>query len=334
MLGKLFILILILANIGCDQLEKAMGGKKAKTTANHIEPGPVRGTFAGDQSFITYSWINAPGNGWFANVSPDGNYVGSGFPGIQVADLRSKSIIPIQGGACYSARWIRPGVLTYVCNINDSNAYRMEALVGSWQPYQTSDTPSLVAGNQFQASDGHWASWLGGRGIAYDNMFLDSGYGVSQNETWVGFAPNNNNDQLMMYNNGQFHGSFYPQSAMGEWDVLDGRAAYGGHGPTWGYSEQDGDLDLTIAPGGYEGSVQLIRVGDSIWVATSAWVFAQNKGYVLIRPWNDRAAIIIQAEVADSHVVFNGSEFVVATTTDKGSLSVYKVPVNAPRYTF
>ena len=333
MLGRLFCLILILSNLGCDQLEKALSGKKAKNTANHIDPGPVMGTFNGDQSFITYRWENIPGNGWFPNVSPDGNYVGGGAAAVSVFDLRNRTVTSV-GPGCYAARFLRQGVLTYLCYTSNSTATRMEALEGSWTPYATGDDPALVAGNQFEANNGHWASWLGSRGVAYDGIDLGYGYGVSQNGTWVGLAPNNNNDRLDMFNNAQFQGSVYPQSPMGEWDVLDGYAAYGGHGPTWGYSQRDGDVNLTLAPGGYEGSIQLIKIGDSIWVSTSAWDFAANTGYVLIRPWNDRAAIIVRGLVADSHVVFTGSEFVIATTTDQGILSVYKVPVNAPRYTF
>jgi hypothetical protein len=333
MLGKLFILILILSNIGCDQLGKMLGGKKAKTTAQHIEPGPVMGAFNGDQSFVTYKWENIPGNGWFPNVSPDGNYVGGGQGAIMVADLNARTTIPIQSGNCYAGRWIRPGVLTYINTITNDTAYRMEAIAGSWTPNRTNDDPALVAGNQFQASDGHWASWLGSRGVAYDGIDFGYGYGVSQNETWVGFAPNNNNTELLMFNNGQFVRSIYPQSPMGEFNVLDGRAVYGGHGPTWGWSPEGGDVNLSIL--NYEGSVQILRVGDALWVASSAWDFQANIGYVFIRPWGDRAAIVVRGVIAGSHVVFTGSEFAIATfEANNGTMSAYKVPVNAPRYTF
>lgn len=280
-------------------------------------------------------------NGWFPKISPDGTGVAFGQGDIYHVTLAAGTEQLIESGSVYAPGWIRQGVFTYQRVITSSSAHRVEVDVADMSPRVTTDDVNLVAGNSFGARDGHWASWLAGNPmrIAYDNLLIDTGTGGALSlgdDGWLSYASTNDNQALKVWHLGQFVRE-YPTTATPLFESAvgaGGHVLYGGHGPVHGITPDGQDTDLTIAPGRYEGVGKVFEVAGAPWVATMAWVFATETGYVLLRPFGESAAIIVSLASVSLDVVVAGDSFVIASNDDKGRLTVLIVPVNAPRQRF
>ena len=275
-------------------------------------------------------------NGWFPHISPSGRYVTYGFGENWVVDLATgeERSFTMPNGQSFGGQWIKSDTYTFENTLSGASADRIEVKAGEWLAKKTNDDSSLVAGNTFvAAADGHWASWLASQNrIAYDNTALTTGYGVAIGEDgWVVDATSNEHTAIDVWHNRQKVASYVTQIPLQQWAVNKGHILYGGYGPVHGISPDGKDIDLTVTPWRGEGIGGIIFVDNKPWVYTSAWDNANNKGYTLIRPWGEKASIVIDGGAASLDVVYSNNEFVVASSGDKGQLKVIKVPANTQR---
>ena len=281
-------------------------------------------------------------NGWFPQLSPDGKYVTYGFGENWVTDLQTgeERSMTIEKGQSFAGHWIKPDAYTFMNFISqaENTADRYEVKTGEWVARKTNDNPSLVAGNQFVAADSHWASWIADTRnnnfrIAYDNQIIANGIGgaLSISEDWIVHATDPDNSAIQVWRNRQKVATHSPQTPLHAMSVNKGYITYGGYGPVHGINPQGQDIDLTVAPWGWEGIGGIVFVNGQPWAYTSTWDEAQNKGFILIRPWGEKNSIVIEAAAVSVHVVYVNNEFVVAFNDDKGNLKVVKVPADAQR---
>ncbi|MBI4452301.1 exo-alpha-sialidase [Candidatus Woesearchaeota archaeon] len=284
---------------------------------------------------ISFSWSpKLTDNGWFPRLSPDGIYVTYGFGENWVADLQTgeERSLTIKKGESFNGYWIRPDTYTFLNIYSNAEADRYEVKVGEWIAKKTNDNPQLAAGNQFVAADGHWASYLASNGrIAYDNneVATDVGGTLSVSDDWIVHASDKDNTAIQVWRNGQKSATYIPKTPLHGMSVNKGYIVYGGYGPVHGISPDGQDMDLTATPWRKEGIGGVVFANNQPWVYTLTWNDAQNKGYILIRPWGEKASIVIEAAAVSVHIVYVNNEFVIAYNSDKGQLSVVKVPVNS-----
>ncbi len=271
-------------------------------------------------------------NGKNPQLSLDGRYVTYGFGENWVADLQTGEEKTF--GTGNNGWWIANDKYTYIKEINNNQeAERYEVNIGEWVSNLVNDDKALVAGNLFVAADGHWASWLEDTGrIAYDNELLGTNLGgfiwISGNQ--IVHANGTNNEKVLIYTNKQNIAAYQSQVTVNQLTLNKGYIVYGGLGPMHGITPDGQDVDLTVAPWRIENYGQVFFVDNAPWVASATFDASKQKGYIMLRPWNQNDGILIEANVTFGlHVVYYNNTFVVAYSDNNGKLSVVWVSKNA-----
>ena len=272
-------------------------------------------------------------NGWFPKVSPDARYVAFGFGKLTVLDVAARKEKVVDPGSAFSVAWIRPGVITWLREKTNETADRYEASAPDFVPVRASGDPGTVGGGELVAGDGHWASWLAGRAmrVAYDNRVLASGVGggVDTSRGVVVHAKDGENSAISVWRDGVKLRDLPVKTPMHELTINRGYIVYGGYGPIHGISPTGQDVDLTLAPGRFEGAAKAFFVQDRPWVASAGWSHGQNRGWIMLRPWGARAAVILPGGASGLSAAADGCTIVVARCTDKGALTVFSASANA-----
>ncbi len=303
-------------------------GLYAVTTWNGpgVRVAVLRKSTAGDIGLasVLKSWTpTQTTNGKNPQLSPDGRFVTYGFGENWVADLENGEERTF--GTGHNGWWIANDKYTYIKELTGSGTQRYEVKIGEWISNLVNDDSSLVAGNQFVAADGHWASWLSGNGrIAYDNEVLGTDLGgqiwVSENQL---VHSSTNKDEILVYTNKQNTKTYTSQVTVNELRTNKGYIVYGGLGPMHGITPDGQDVDLTIAPWRIENFGQVFFVDNAPWVASSTFDTTNQKGYIMLRPWGQNDGILVEANVTFGlHVVYYNNNFVVAYSDNNGKLNV------------
>ncbi len=287
-------------------------------------------------------------NGWWPRLSPDGRFVSYGNWGESwVTDLQTGTNYDFRSppnvganGTCISGYWITPTKLTFVCTsdaIPGNNMYRYEVdFTGGTPstPVQTTDNVSLVAGNTFVARDGNWASWLAlGFRLAKNNVAIGtSGGNISLSNNELVGSCDNSNAQLCVWNGASISRRYSPRVPPFNTATTDSYIMYGGYGPVRGITPTGTDVDLRLSSNVIEGVGKIITVNGEYWAVTSAFSSA-GEGYIFLRPWGSRSAVVVQAGASSLDVVVSGTNFIIAYNNDRGGLQVLTVPINSTRTT-
>ena len=300
---------------------------------------------------VTSSWTPPQTvNGWWAQVSPDGQYVSYGNWGEswvtnvdtkQTWDFSKPAGLPTGGNArCIAGQWIATSTLTFVCELEDRGVggfYRYEVQVGEWIARKTNDDPNLVLSSWIVAVDGHWTSYLGGR-IAQDNKVVASGVGAAMSVSYdeIVHACDNTNAEICVRNSsGTLLRKYQTRTPNFGTATKNGYIVYGGYGPVHGITPTGIDTDFTVAPWRQEwiGPGGIIRVGNTSWVGTVSWDNYTGNGFVFLRPWGDTRVLAIVGDAVGASVAYRNNEFVIAYFSDVGKMYLVTVPTNSQRQT-
>jgi hypothetical protein len=291
-----------------------------------------------DESFILTRWRAGIRNGWFPRLSNDGRYVAFGFGGMAVADLTTGQETVLHPNNAFSANWIRPGVLTYIreADARGNIAERYEVNAGEWIPRRQDEDPSIVSGNIFAAADGHWASYLGlGGRISFDGRVLMTGAqgALATSRGWVVHVTGDEKF-INVWIDGVLSRAHPALTPVHQMTINSGYIAYGGYGPVRAITPQGQDINVSIAPWGWEGTGQFFFVNGQPWIATATWANHLQKGYILLRPFGETRPIIIEGDVAGMHVTAIGDIIHLAFNDPLGVLQVLTFKASAPRQWF
>lgn len=295
-------------------------------------------------------------NGWWPRLSPDGRYVAYGNWGESwVTDLQTGESRDLRNPAdlagiehrCIAGQWITPTKLTFTCessNIGGDNQYRYEVTVGEWTPRRTTENTGLVAGSQFVARDGHWASYLANASarLAKDNQLVATGVGGAMDISGdqIIHACTTSYTSLCLRTGTTLTRTFSTQVPISQSAITNGYIIYGGYGPIRGITPSGTDTNLRISNSYSEGagksmgimngsSAQVIVVNGTYWVASAAWGAGGN--YIFLRPWGSKTAIVVQADASSIDVAVSGNNFIIAYNDARGIMAVLTVPINSPR---
>lgn len=298
-------------------------------------------------------------NGWWPRLSPDGRYVAYGdFPESWVTDLQTGATYDFRNPAdlagidhsCIAGQWITPTKLTIICDSTDlarDNTYRYEVDFSGATPglpIRTSDNTGLVAGSQFVAKGGQWASWIANASmrLAKNNQVVATGVGGAMDISGdqIVHACDTGNSSLCLRTGVTVTRTFAPKTPLFESTITDGYIVYGGYGGVRGITPSGTDINLRLSTSFSEGggkaagrrngsSAQVINVNGSYWVATAAWGSGGN--FIFLRPWGSMTTIVIDAAAASLDIVPVGTNFVVAYNNDKGAITVITIPMSSPR---
>jgi len=347
-----FIVILVLAGsflsgqINIFDYESDRSEAQAQTT---IQLAPILSSWSPTQSMHTCS---PPGcNGWWPELSPDGRYVSYGNWGDNwVTDLQTSQNydfsnppgLPAGSTRCTGGKWKDLNTLTFVCEVNPFYILRYEVTVGQWQPVLTSDDPAIVAGNLFDARDGHWSSWLGAGGrIAKDNQtVVSSGAGgaLAMSQDNVVYGCDGSHLEICLIEGSVQTTRFPTQAPLHQMSITDEYIIYGGYGPVRGICLSDGkDINLSATSGfteslggsGVRATKNILMVNGQPWIVTG--VFNNTSSYIFLRPWGERASIAIPADASHISAVHNNGIFTVAYNDPVGRMAVVTISDSSPR---
>jgi len=282
-------------------------------------------------------------NGWWPELSPDGRYVAYGNWGESwITDLKTKKNYDFShpaglpnGASCYGAQWYKSNIARFVCELpgNQDKFSSYTVKVGEWVARKTADDPSLAAGNQGEAQDGHWASYLakGGR-IAKDNRVLATNVGgaVAISGNYLIHACTNENNTICIWNGARLIKRIKPKTNIPfGMDIYNNYISFGlGH--VTGIDPKGREVSLaTVSNRMNESSPKIFPVKNSPWVVTQPW--NDKLMFILLRPWGDRASIAVEGAGSWISVVYVNNSFVVAYCSDKGALTVKTIPASSPR---
>ena len=119
---------------------------------------------------------NPAGNGWWPQLSADGNYVAYGTGSVWVTNLSTLKVEFSVGPNIYIPRWIRPDTLTYV-RFDDSHkgyGWRYEVKIGEWQAKLVDEGPQYDL-SDFDAANGHWLGVTAGKRAYIDGQVVFTG---------------------------------------------------------------------------------------------------------------------------------------------------------------
>lgn len=297
-------------------------------------------------------------NGWWPRLSPDGRYVAYGNWGEswvtdmqtgQNYDFRNPADLAGISHRCIAGQWITPTKITFVCessNLSGDNMYRYEVDLASATPapIRTADDTSLVAGSQFVARDGHWASWIANASmrLAKDNQLVATGVGGTMDISGnlMVHSCTTANNSLCLRTGTSITRTYNAQVPVSQAAITDAYIIYGGYGPIRGITPTGVDTNLRLSTSYSEGggksagimngsSAQVILVNGAYWVASSAW--GAGGEYIFLRPWGSTNTIVVAAGAASLDVAVSGTNFVIAYNDARGILRVVTVPINSPR---
>lgn len=300
-------------------------------------------------------------NGWWPRISPNGRYVAYGdFPESWVTDLQTGVNYDFSTPAdlvgithmCIGGQWITPTRLTFVCESNDlprDNMYRYEVDFSGptpGLPVRTTENTSIIAGNEFVARDGHWASFIANASmrLAKDNQIVATGVGGATDisGSQVVHACDNTNAMICLRTGTTLTRTFGTLAPLNQMTMTAGYIVYGGYGPVRGITPLGNDVNLRLSPNFNEGggrsqgirtgsAAQIVLVNGTYWVATVAWDPIGGGAYIFLRPWGSNTAIVLNAPAVSLDVQVVGTNFIIGYNNDRGGMAVITVPINSPR---
>ena len=275
---------------------------------------------------------------WYPQLSPDGNNVTYGNLRTWIAEPSTNTqidITPTGESRCWGGYWIQPTTITFYCEAPNLMGHRYEATKASgWNPVLTADNPNLVAGNQFTAADGHWASFLAGAAgrLVRDNVVLvasGAGGGVSISGNQLIHACDNNGATICLRQGTSLLKTITPQVPNNFMTLNTGYIAYGNSTAIRGINPVGGDINLKLSPLISEWVNKIIFVNGVAWVVTQGE--AGTSGYIFLRPWGSMTAIAIAPGGQHISVAISGTDFVIASNNGVGRMTLITVPINSPR---
>ena len=290
---------------------------------------------------------------WWPTLSPDGRDLVAGntfikawhLPAITREDQPAHWAI----GFGRNGRFLRPSVITYTSERSALTAERFEYDLRVGLPSPMADDFGLVAGNEFEAADGHWASWLDAdQRVTYDGKLV--AYGVRGVKVAGDLLLYKTQSQLVVRNMRTGTDARYPLPPKANNVTLtpDGYIGYGYYwdarviAPQFETLVPYRDEDVTVTPWRQESAPVLCRAKRDGLSVMWAWTFTERPGdkraLVLGRPLHDAnsSAILIEDFIADAHlsVVYRQEDdrwIVAGNASAGGVMSVWQVPYDTPR---
>jgi hypothetical protein len=327
-----FTLILALAFQNCGDL---LSGPKKKNSSSqlHDQVAPDSAITAG---YMDEGWDSPYADGWYPKISPDGRYVSFGNVERRVLDLVTKEVRQFQPNA-YGGFWITNENLVFLAENGGNNTTIYQVTRGVWNPVAITSSSQDSSGPDWGASDGHWINNINGN-VRVDGRIIKTGipFGTRMSRGRIVYAtdPSGANLGVMDLNGNTLrtHPCYTPQH---ERLIFEDHVVYGAHGPIHGIYPNGTDIEVTLdAPSGYnrdEGVGAMFKVNQQIWHITNT---SYDRGYVLIRPFGSRSAIIYEGDAVSVDAIAVQDKIIFAFADATGRLHVRAVPINSPRATF
>jgi len=286
--------------------------------------------------------FNFVGDGWWPELNETCEYVGFGGGGVTAAPPTVR-IVRLSDGVTLGQfsgaglSWIGRYTFTFIQSTGPVTAIRFSGEIapnGTLTVQQTNDNPSLVAGNEFGAANGHWASYLDlFKRLTVDGRpFLYNVRGIALTGTLL-LTVDVARNQFLVVNASTLQTVRrvpFPATA-NQWDISNGGIiSYGYWGPSMAIDTAGGVHDISVVPWGKEGVAKIVHLPNGeIWVASNSFQESTQKPLVALRPWGEShkgGKCIPLWDVAASHISFGyrqeTNEIIIATCDDHGVLQV------------
>jgi hypothetical protein len=262
------------------------------------------------------------GDGWWPRVSPDAKRVCFGNKESRAFDIETGKLwnpFPAR-----QSRWIAEGIVTCTVEIDTTHAKRFtrDGVVIT----DEEDNTSLVAGNDFDADQGHWVSCIAaGRLVIDGRVFLGSYRNAQMKWPWV--VASLDDIELAWFFAGEMHARApLPARANALRLQSDGSVRTGYFWDVQTISPHTPVVDATVTPWRRE-SPHVVCNGVT-WTSTET---PDGRLGVLGVFAPDQAVILENWGCSWLDVGFNGQSFIVAGCDDKGQLRIYQVDKNTSR---
>ena len=281
--------------------------------------------------------LYAPGgDGWWPVLSPNATLVAFGNTDLRVVDVAGGGVWPV--GAGRNIKFLNDATVTWTRELDPtgSRSERWQGDLAVWTGGAvTTDDPALVAGNTFDARDGHWASWLEAeRRVVRDNAPLThNARGVSVHGDDL--LTVENDSEFVLYHDGFYNRRLPLPPTANSWRLqARGWVAYGYWGDASAYDADGVTRDLTVTPYRQEGLASLVWTPDGeLWVWTATERPTDQRRALLGRPHGSTTCVIVEHD-GFSWLDVGWSkhhEFVIAGCTEHGACQVWSVPRGATR---
>jgi hypothetical protein len=301
----------------------------------------------GQRSMSTLVYRYDDGDGHYPLVSPDGNLVAWGNKQLRVISVENPSDIWSIGEG-KDIRFIGDDILTWVNILSATTARRFVGTHSGKQSFPTFDDERLVAGNDFEASRGSWASVLiETRRLAVNNRewFLGVRAVRMCGSYMLTIEQRGAHEVFAVYFDGQFQREHALPANANRFRISElGWITFGYYGLCGLITPEGGIYDITVTPWLQEHVARIVHLPDgNVW-AWNATVTPNGNPLVLGRPlrfntelrrWYSDATCVqlpFPAELVDA--VFKNGNFIVAGSANLGTvtpLEVHRVNENHPR---
>ncbi len=281
-------------------------------------------------------------DGWYPRLDEAGETVCFGNLSSRAWHIGGGEWPPVEGR---NSRFIRPGVVTFTRELDTLHAKRFERALSNNHVDPMDDDTALVAGNDFDAGNGHWSSCLAsGRLVLHGSTILsgDRYRGVQAAGPFV--LSSRNDTHFDVFERGLFRCSLPLPPGANAW-----RIAPTGHitsGYFWDSKATwiDGSTqDITVTPWRREGPPVLVLRDHILWAWTYTHLTRDIHGVVgmPMRAWGKTLeetpfeAIVLQGWDASSWLDVKWDairgRFVLAGSGDRGQLQVWAVTADHAR---
>jgi hypothetical protein len=276
------------------------------------------------------------GDGWWPRLSPDAEAVCFG-------NLESRAW-HIGGGVWPAvtgrqSRFIRPGVVTFTFELDPQHAQRWERDLRTGALTLMADDPALVAGNDFDAANGSWASVISGGRLCIDGVVHAGRYGGLQMAGDLVVAVQDQTRYAVFERGISRPPRPCPDRANNFRMTLPGLITSGYFWDSTLLHVPSGLVDdITLTPWRREGPPVLVDVDGATW----AWTFTETPSGRLavvgmpLRPWHqqDFHAVALPDWDASSWLEVRWDprrrHFLLAGSSDRGALEVWTVSIDHP----
>jgi hypothetical protein len=267
-------------------------------------------------------------NGWWPQLSPDGTHVAYGTGDVFITSLDTLDTFKYAGG--YFPRWKTRTIVTFLRFPTNNTGIRYEVTVGDWQEKEMPGDVTLVAVNDFDAANGHWAGTLSGHRAVYDGSILENAPVWGAKMAGEFFAVNHATENFIrVWKNGTPHADVPTHIPAHQFAIDDhGRIAYG-FGGIRVASEDGTQIDALVSPTGFEHTPFLFTYHGRLWVATCTDMAATQ--YVLIRPVGEEPCIILECVCDHLNAFVMGDTLRLATSNNVGGMMVQDVSLLTAR---
>jgi hypothetical protein len=282
------------------------------------------------------------GDGWWPRLDPAGETVCFGNHESRAWHIGGGEWPAVPG---IRSRFIWPGVVTFMREIDREHAHRYERRLSTGLAIRSGDDPALVAGNDFEACGGNWASVLSGGRLCINGIVFPGSYGGLATDG-AAFLVAKDQTRFAWFIGGGEHwtGTEHPRPFTANAFRLapGGLVTFGYFGDSPMVKLASGETqDVTITPWRREGPPVLVQAGNIWW----AWSFTEAPSGRLavvgqpLRAWHNapwsHEVIAIPDWDASSHLDVKWDarrqRFVLAGSSDRGALQVWAATLDHPR---